>query len=559
MRGGFMKHFLNISRSMTAAFLALPLGTALAAQPKFVPGELLVKFKDNVKAVKTLSYSKEGILSLDHRINHINDDIYVYHSDSKASIFSIIKELKQNPNVEYAEPNYIYYPVEEEGEYGLIEHMVNYKEMNDPRLGDLWGMAGGDIPGVDAFRAWDITRGSRSVKIAVIDTGVDYNHPDLAENIWINEAEFYGEEGVDDDGNGFVDDIHGYDFQNNDGDPMDDHNHGTHCSGTIGALHDNGVGVAGVMGEVQIVPVKFLSASGGTTEDAIKSIDYATSLNVDIMSNSWGGGGFSQALKDAIARAAEKGIIFTAAAGNDAANNDANPHYPSSYELDNIVAVAAHNAQNSLASFSCYGRHSVDISAPGRNILSTVIGGKYASMSGTSMATPHVTGVLGLLVAQEGRMSFADLKERLFATSVPNHSFKRKMVSGGTINAYNLLTDTRPYRPAEPPADAWINVDLDEVFETAHPYASNQDLERVVRVEGAKYIRVVIEKYETEKRYDYLTIKDNSGATIETITGSGENYTTEYVNGDSLTIKWHADQSVTRWGFVIREVQVIYE
>lgn len=545
--------------ALATACLALPLGQALAAQAQFVPGEIIVKFKSSAKAVKSLSYSKDGRIDLDHKIDITSDNVYIYNSDSKASIFSIIKELKQNPNVEYAEPNYIYHPVEEEGEYGVIQHMVNYKGItDDPQLGKLWGLKGGDVPGVDAYRAWDITKGSRDVRIAVIDTGVDYNHPDLAANIWVNEAEFNGEEGVDDDGNGFIDDIHGYDFQNNDGDPMDDHNHGTHCSGTIGAIHDNGVGVAGVMGDVQIVPVKFLGSSGGSTEGAIKSVDYATKLNVDLMSNSWGGGGFSQALKDAITRAKDAGIIFTAAAGNDGVNNDGAAHYPSSYDIDNIVAVAAHTTSNDLASFSCYGKRTVDISAPGKDIVSTVRNGRYASYSGTSMATPHVSGVLGLLISQEGRMGFDELKERLFATSVPVRALKKKVVSGGIINAYNLLTDTRPYREPEPTPDQWITVALDEVFESAHPYPVNFDVERVISVAGAKYLRVVVEKFDTEKKYDYLKLVDANGNAIDSITGSGENYASEYVRADSVTVKFHSDQSVTKWGFVIREVQVIY-
>ncbi len=545
--------------TLATACLVLPVGQLLAKQAKFVPGEIIVKFKNTTKAVKSLSYSKDGQLDLNHRIDITSDDLYIYKSDSKASIFSIIKELNKNPDVEYAEPNFIYYPIEEEGEYGVIEHMVNYKDItDDPRLSSLWGLKGGDVPGVDAYRAWDITKGSRDIKIAVIDTGVDYNHPDLAENIWVNEAEFNGTEGVDDDGNGFVDDIYGYDFQNNDGDPMDDHNHGTHCSGTIGGVHNNGIGVAGVMGNVSIVPIKFLSGSGGSAEGAIKSIDYATKMNVDLMSNSWGGGGFSQALFDVISRAKDKGIIFTAAAGNDSANNDSSAHYPSSYELDNIIAVAAHTTGNELASFSCYGRRTVHISAPGKDILSTVRNNQYASYSGTSMATPHVSGVLGLLLAQEGRMDFADLKERIFGTSIPVRSLKKKVVSGGTINAYNLLTDTRPFREPEPAEEDWRTVALDDVFESVHPYGMKLDLERLVTVADAKYIRVIIEKFETENRYDYLTFVDASGSTVDKVSGTGENFTTDYISGDSMTIKFHSDASVSKWGFVIKEVQVIY-
>ena len=248
----------------------------------------------------------------------------------------------------------------------------------------------------------------------MIDTGIDYNHEDLKANSWTNEAEANGKPGVDDDNNGLVDDVHGYDFANKDGDPLDGHGHGTHVSGTIGAIHDNGIGVAGVMADVTMVAVKFLSDAGsGTTADAVLAIDYATSLGVDVMSNSWGGGGRSEALFDAIKRANEKGIIFTAAAGNSSSDNDQSPHYPSNYEVDNVISVAAHTNGDGLASFSSYGRRTVHVAAPGHKILSTVANNSYDVYSGTSMATPHVSGVLGLLLSKEGNLTVAEVKERL--------------------------------------------------------------------------------------------------------------------------------------------------
>ena len=181
-------------------------------------------------------------------------------------------------------------------------------------------------------------------------------------------------------------------LQNNDGDPMDGHSHGTHCAGTIGAVHDNEIGVSGVMADVSIVAIKFLTDRGsGTTANAVKAIQYATKLNVDLMSNSWGGGGFSQALYDAIEEASEAGIVFTAAAGISRSNNDQRPHYPSNYQIPNVISVAAHTAQDTLASFSCYGEKTVHVAAPGHKILSTTKKGGYAVYSGTSMATPHVS------------------------------------------------------------------------------------------------------------------------------------------------------------------------
>ncbi|MCY4644105.1 MAG: S8 family peptidase [Bacteriovoracales bacterium] len=309
---------------------------------------------------------------------------------------------------------------------------------------DAEGRAGVDM---NAEMAWGITRGDSRLKIAVIDTGVDYNHPDLVDNMWINEAEFHGEEGVDDDGNGFVDDIHGYDFVHNDGDPMDDHSHGTHCAGIIAATHDQ-TGIAGLMGDVQIVAIKFLGRrGGGSLADAVKSIDYAMKVGVHIMSNSWGGGGFNQALYDAIFAAKEKGILFVAAAGNSNNNNDKRPSYPATYDIENVISVGAMDSSGKRASFSSYGAKTVDIFAPGAKILSSVLGGKYKSYSGTSMATPYVSAALGLLLAMEmntfeSLMSFGEIKDRLIETSIMEPNLEGR-ARGGRVDTYRLLMDER--------------------------------------------------------------------------------------------------------------------
>lgn len=532
----------------------------IGAEAEFVPGELIVKLKDGT-SLRSLNFRSLGIEEVEEINVRFGQFLKIKTSES---VRAMAVNLTSLPEVEYAEPNYIYKAIE------LPENPLQYMVPQDPKFNELWGLhnTGDNDPkgmsgvagvDVDALRAWEITKGSRSVRIAVIDTGVDYNHPDLASNMWVNEAELNGEEGVDDDGNGFVDDIHGYDFANNDGDPIDGHSHGTHCAGTIAAAHDNNEGVAGVMAEAEIVAIKFLTDRGsGTTAAAIESIDYATSLNVDIMSNSWGGGGRSEALAEAISRAEEKGIYFVAAAGNSATNNDQIAHYPSSYENDNVIAVAAHNIGDNLASFSCWGHDSVDIAAPGRNIMSTTKEGGYQSYSGTSMATPHVSGVLGLLVANEGRISVAEMRERLLMTSEPASAYRRKSVSGGRVNAYNLLTDTRPERPEEPDPSAWVKVDLEEVFESAHPYANKEEFSQSFTIEGAKFIRAHIERYDIEKRYDNLFVLDANGGVVEAVTGKGENYSTDYLEGDTITLKFKSDITVFKWGFVIRSLEVIY-
>lgn len=562
-------------KKMLLGLSTLALATGVSAtEAKHVPGEIVVKFKagksKNFLSAKTLS--SLGIQGQrDIKLSY--DTLSVLKVSEDKSMASVIASLKNNPNVEFAEPNYIYSvnPIKEQNVISkklLKSPFTDFTAAtpDDPSFGKLWGLrntgsnepngsAGVEGADVNALKAWDITKGSRAVRIAVIDTGVDYTHPDLKANMWVNTKEIPGN-GIDDDGNGFIDDVYGYDFANNDSNPMDGNGHGTHCSGTIGAVHDNKIGVAGVMSDVQIMAVKFLGDDGsGSLEGAIKAIDYATMMNVDLMSNSWGGGGRSEALLDAIKRASDKGIIFTAAAGNSSSNNDSSPSYPASYDVPNMVAVAATTAQNGLASFSSYGRNSVHIAAPGHNILSTVNGGGYDVYSGTSMATPHVSGVLGLLLAKEGRMPHSVLRERLTMTSVPVTALRGKTQTAGRIDAYNLLTDVRPERSG-PKNDSWKRQALDSVLESAHPYTDNMNTTKTITVPGAKYIRVKVAKYDLEQGYDYLRIADGSGNTIEKVTGAGTNYTTDYIEGNTVTINFVTDRSMTKWGYLIQEIEV---
>lgn len=283
----------------------------------------------------------------------------------------LIARLKQDPAVDVAEPDYFVY--------------ANSTTPNDTRFGELWGMnntgqtGGTPDADIDAPEAWDRLTGNGSVIVGDIDTGVDYLHPDLAANMWRNLKEANGVGGVDDDGNGYIDDVYGIDAVNNDSDPMDDHAHGTHTSGTLGGVGNNSEGVAGVAWNVKIAACKFLNASGsGSTSDAIECVNYFTWLrqhgeNIVATNNSWGGGDFSQTLKDAIDAAGAAGTLFVAAAGNNASNNDATPYYPASYDSASIIVVAATDHTDALASFSNYGATSVDLAAPGQGILSTVI------------------------------------------------------------------------------------------------------------------------------------------------------------------------------------------
>jgi len=350
-----------------------------------------------------------------------------------------IQALKNNPDIEYIEPNYII----------TIKNTVNPV---DPNFKKQWGLYndgrngggfGGGLAGEDinATKAWAITKGSKDIKIAVIDTGVDYTHPDLVNQIDINMIEKNGKPGVDDDQNGYVDDIYGYDFANKDGDPMDGNGHGTHCAGVIGASHD-GKGIAGVMADVKIVPIKFLSDKGsGESIDAVLAIEYAIKRGVKVMSNSWGGDESEniKALEDAIRTANDNGIVFVAAAGNDSSNNDRVGSYPTNYDVPNVIAVGSHAASGSRSGFSNYGSTKVHVFAPGSNILSTTPRGRFESMSGTSMACPHVSGVVGLILSKEPNLTPQEVRERLINTSVKNGKLDNLSHSDGRVDAYRAL------------------------------------------------------------------------------------------------------------------------
>ncbi len=325
----------------------------------------------------------------------------------------------------------------------------------DELFGEQWALQNtgdnvkdGRVPnpkkGVDlkAIEAWKKQKGNKKLVIAVIDTGVNYEHPDLKDAMWINEQEAKGAPGVDDDGNGFVDDIYGYDFSNDDGDPMDDNDHGTHCAGIIAATH-NDIGVRGVMSDVQIMAVKFLSGSGGgSLEGAIQSIDYAIKNGAHIMSNSWGAGiNPPQTLIDAIKEAEKKGITFVIAAGNSNSNNDTSKN-TSNIDLSNVIAVGSHQGGEGKSYFSSYGKKNVHVFAPGSVIMSTVSKKKaYQAFSGTSMATPYVAGVAGLLKSMKPELTPLQIRQTLIKSSIKSEGLKNYSVSQGRVEALNALNN----------------------------------------------------------------------------------------------------------------------
>jgi subtilisin family serine protease len=421
--------------SLFCAFL-LHAGSALAAPPvRYAPDEVLIKFKPGTAALTRANIRASMHATTVKEFKFIG----VEHMKLKGmTADQAIAKFRHNPNVIYVEPNY---------------ELTADVTPNDPRFPELYGMrntgqtggtAGADIK---ATLAWDQFTGDPNIKIGVIDTGVDYNHPDLAANVWTNPGEIPGN-GIDDDANGYVDDVHGYDFANNDGDPFDDNGHGSHCSGTMAGVGNNNVGVTGVNWNAKIVGIKFLSGSGsGSTDGAIGGIQYAIVVGTRLTSNSWGGGGFSQALLDAINAAGAAGQLFVAASGNSSANTDVSPHYPSSYNSPYIIAVAATDHNDNLASFSNYGATTVDIAAPGVNILSTLPGNSYGLLSGTSMATPHVSGVVALAMGRYPGVPNLQIKTLLLNAADVKASLNGKVLTNGRMNAFMTLAEPDSIAP----------------------------------------------------------------------------------------------------------------
>jgi subtilisin family serine protease len=355
------------------------------------------------------------------------------------SLATAARRYAESPDVLYVEPNYIIKALE--------------TRPDDPSYGQLWGMER-----INAPQAWDVSTGNTNIVVAVIDTGILRSHQDLQANMWVNPGEIAGND-IDDDGNSYTDDVHGWDFVNNDNDPTDDNGHGTHCAGTIGAVGNNGIGVAGVNWNVKLVAVKFLAGSGGgTTDGAIKSVEYVAAMagKIHLSNNSWGGGGYSAALEAAIAQCAAANQLFLAAAGNDSADNDLGPHYPSNYEVDNVISVASIAEGGAISGFSNYGRTTVDIAAPGSAILSTWNTGvtSYNTISGTSMATPHVAGAAALLLGMAPEATFQDLRAALLGTARPNAALVNRCVTEGELDlgaaiglfGSSLVLDRRAYR-----------------------------------------------------------------------------------------------------------------
>ncbi len=416
-----------------------------AQTPAHAPGRLIVKLRGGTSNKAAATLRAELHATLAQELPLIGAQVWQIDA---MSVEQAVAQYQDHPDVLYIEPDYIVHlpqPIAGTAHDLDLSPLAVNSVPNDPLYGDLWGMEM-----IDAPLAWDIQTVSTNVVVGVIDTGIDYTHPDLAANVWTNPNEI-PDNGIDDDANGYVDDVHGWDFFNDDNDPMDDHGHGTHVAGTIAAVGNNGVGVTGVNWSGRVMALKFLgSDGGGTISGAVTAIEYATQMGVSLSSNSWGGGGYSQAVYDAIAAAGAEEQLFVAAAGNSNSDNDKFPSYPNSYDLQNIIAVAATDSTDQQAWFSSYGLASTDLGAPGVDILSTLPisstgcgtgnDNGYGNCSGTSMAAPHVSGATALVWSRFSDAEWWEIKHRILASTDPLAALEFSTVSGGRLNVNGALT-----------------------------------------------------------------------------------------------------------------------
>jgi len=424
----FRNVFPGPTRVMALAAIVVLTGGMLYAQVAstgeydYVPGEVLVKFKDGTPGAK--------IASLNHAIGGQvlgtfpgDPGLYQVKVPEALGAGSAVSFYNNDDAVEYAELNIVYY---------------TSAVPNDTRYSQQYALAR-----IQAPVAWDYHVGDYSVVLADTDTGMDLTHPDLAQNLWYNPFEVCGD-GLDNDGNGYVDDCYGWNFFNNNNNPSDTNGHGTHTAGTMAAVGNNGLGVAGVMWYAQIMPLKIGPGPTISSTAGINAIDYAWRNGAWAINASWGGLGFSQSLKNAVDRAGAVGVMVVAAAGNSGTNNDTRPYYPASYNSPNVIAVAATTSADARWTSSNYGANSVHLGAPGTGVLSTYRAGTYASLSGTSMAAPHVTAAVGLIWNYNWALTYLDVKSIIMSTVDPLPTLQGRTQTGGRLNLGRALQNTPP-------------------------------------------------------------------------------------------------------------------
>lgn len=408
---------------------------------RYVPGEVIIKMKDQAPGSKVSSKAAFGKVQADNDLSVKRSfkklKMHQLKLGTKSDVEQVINDLLLDPNVEFAEPNYIF----EKQSVGIEGQPMSFSEMEDSVAAQNSAYSGGfgqSSVSMNADQAWAqlSPTGDRPI-VAVIDSGVDYSHYVFVDSgaIWNNADEIPGN-GIDDDGNGYIDDVRGWNFVSNNNDPMDDDNHGTHVAGIVLGMTQDILDPTLDPAIIQIMPLKFLDNNGvGTTSDALEAINYAIDNGAQVLNNSWGGGSFSQSLHDAVSQAYNQGKTFIAASGNSANNNDTNPTYPASYEIPNVVSIAATNSSDGLASFSNFGATSVHVGSPGISVLSTLPGDSFGYSSGTSMAAPFAAGLAALMIREKGQINGYQVKGVLYDYSQGVSGLSGKVASQSRIDA----------------------------------------------------------------------------------------------------------------------------
>jgi len=438
VRGTYIQRVNTELRREPRSVQATPFSETRGSLDTDEVGDIFVRFLPGTSLERIREIATQHHDVLEDNYENVSGLVAIEDEDGLAAE-DVVSEYSSLPEVEYAEPDFKVYADHDAPGWG------KHKHSNDEMFTRQWSLKNigqdGGLPNADikVMNAWVKTTGSDKVVVAVLDSGVDYTHPDLMNNIWLRPA---GMSPYVDAELGEFNDLHGFNATSRWDDPMDDNGHGTHCAGIIGAEGDNDIGIAGINWNVKIMPLKFLASNGsGSTRDAIEAINYVIDrkhkgVNIRVISASWGSTQNSRALRDAIKKAGDEGIFFVAAAGNNGDNSDVRPHYPAGYyDLKNVIPVAALDRNDQLASFSNYGAKSVFIAAPGKEILSTWLNREYREASGTSMATPEVSGVMALILSINPKITVDEMREKLANSVDKLDSLKGKVVTGGRINA----------------------------------------------------------------------------------------------------------------------------
>ena len=496
----------------------------IRAGADYVPNEVLVKYRKQTAVA--LAQALDAQLGAQTVRSFPAIGVELMKLGPNVSVAEAVSRYVNSGLVEYAEPNYI--------------RRLNAIP-NDPDFGQLWGMhntgqtGGTPDADIDAPEGWDLATGSDSIVVGGIDTGINYTHPDLAANVWTNPGEIPGN-GIDDDGNGYVDDVHGYDFVNRDSDPMDDNGHGSHTAGTIGAVGNNGVGVAGVCWRVRMAALKAFDADGYATDAALlEALLYANRMGFKATNNSWGGSAYSQSFKDAIDAGCAMGALLIASAGNSAVNTDIFPQYPACYDSPNIISVCATDHNDQLVFVpgwwgSNWGPTTVDLGAPGLYIYSTVLGTDYTTYSGTSMAAPHVTGAAALLWSYVPQATSTTIKQAILAAAQPVPGLTGKCLTGARLNLPGALHLAKLYSGApwvweEPPRPVPIPVPAGGALDVVVHYDAR--IPQAVPGPGVFFGRILVASN------DPVTSEAAVNTTMEVLVASNLRYAGQVVDDDT--------------------------